>query len=456
MMSMENKTAFYHLYPLGLCGAPGQNDLLSEPVPRLEKVYSWLDHIQWLGMDAVILGPVFESLTHGYDTVDYRMVDRRLGTEETLERLVEEMHRRGISVVLDAVFNHVSRRFHAFEDVQRSLESSPYWNWFSGLRMEPGSITGDPFSYEGWHGHMELVKLDTANHEVREYLLSMAGIWMDRYGIDGFRLDAADCLDMGFLRKLANYCGARRKDFWLMGEVVFGDYNEWVVQGGLDSVTNYQVYKPLYSSLNDGNFYELDHALERAWGSEGLYAGLHLYNFVDNHDVDRIASKLLNPAHLPLVYGLLFTIPGIPSLYYGSEWGYPGKKLPRSDQELRPDLDLDTCIRGAPEPYLPGWIRKLAELRLGSEALRFGRCRILLQGHEQFAFSRESDGETIVAALNSSDQEADISFPWSAAGNGALVDVIGEAGSIPVRSGNVEMRLPPFSFHLLEWHREED
>ncbi len=444
-MAWTENAFFYHIYPLGLCGAPLDNGLRDEVVPRLEKIYSWLDHLEWLGVNAVILGPVFESLSHGYDTVDYLQVDRRLGTQDTLRQLMEEMQSRGIRIALDVVLNHVSRRFWAFEDVCRNLEVSPYWSWFSGLRMDPQGHP-DPFVYDGWNGHRELVKLNTGNPEVRSYLLSIVDTWLQTYPIDGFRLDAADVLDMGFQRELADFCRANKKDFWLMGEVVFGDYNDWVNGQSLDSATNYQVYKALYSSLNDRNCFELAHALEREYGPEGLYSDLSLYNFIDNHDVDRIGSLLINPAHLPLVYGLLFSIPGMPSIYYGSEWGYRGKKLPQSDQQLRPDLDLDTCIQRAPFPDLPGWIRRLADVRAEHGALRSGSYQTLLVQPEQIVFSRSAD-QNFLVVLNASDHSTTLEFAWDG-GNGRLDPLLDSGAVIPVHQRTVRLDPPPHSFEI--------
>ncbi len=450
-MAWTESALFYHIYPLGLCGAPPGNDLEGEVVPRLEKIYSWLDHLEWLGVNAVILGPVFEALSHGYDTVDYLQVDRRLGTQDTLRSLLEELQRRGIRIALDAVLNHVSRRFWAFEDVCHNLEQSPYCSWFSGLRMDPAGYP-DPFVYDGWDGHRELVKLNTGNPEVRSYLLSIVDSWLDTYPIDGFRLDAADVLDLGFQRELADFCHGRHKDFWLMGEVVFGDYNDWVNSQTLESATNYQLYKALHSSLNDRNCFELAHALEREYGTEGLYSGLSLYNFVDNHDVDRIGSILQSPAHLPLVYGLLFSIPGMPSVYYGSEWGYRGKKLPQSDQQLRPDLDLDTCINGAPVPDLPGWIRRLADVRGAHGALRDGSYQTLLVRPEQIVFSRGVD-QIILVALNASDQSTMVEFPWDV-GDGMLDPLLDSGIVTPVNHGAVKLDLQPNSFELFSFSSE--
>ncbi len=338
MKNWAEESFFYHIYPLGLTGAPKQNDFHSAPVPRLEQLYGWLDHIQWLGADAIYLGPVFESTAHGYDTVDYFHVDRRLGTDETLAAFSAEVHRRGMRLVLDGVFNHVGRDFWAFHDVREHGEASQYKDWFLNLRFGEQSPCGDPFTYEGWAGYYDLVKLNLKNPAVVDHLLQAVTDWIERYQIDGLRLDAADVVDMDFLHTLASHCSQQRPDFWLMGEVVHGDYNQWANPQTLNSVTNYECYKGLYSSHNDRNYFEIAYALNRQFGEGGIYRDLMLYNFADNHDVNRLASTLKVPGHLYPLHILLFTMPGIPSIYYGSEWGQPGQRSESSDAALRPAL----------------------------------------------------------------------------------------------------------------------
>lgn len=310
----SNNAFFYHIYPLGLCGAPRQNDLNTPPVARLEKIYGWLDHIQSLGCNALYLGPLFESSSHGYDTADYYRVDRRLGSNEDLAKLTAECHRRGMKVILDAVFNHTGRDFWAFRDIQHHGGNSSYTGWYQNLHFNGHSPMGDPFQYESWAGHFSLAKLNLNHPDVKGHLFGAVRAWVEQFGIDGLRLDAADVMDHGFLQELSAFCRELRPDFWLMGEVVHGDYRQWANSRELDSVTNYEAYKSLYSSFNDANFFEIAYALNRQSGESGIYRGLKLYNFVDNHDVNRIASQLKNQAHLYPLYALYFTTPGIPSI----------------------------------------------------------------------------------------------------------------------------------------------
>ena len=422
---------FYHVYPLGLCGAPARNDFAAPPVERLEQLTGWLGHIRGLGCNALYLGPVFESTAHGYDTADFWHLDRRLGTDEALKRFVAASHAAGIRVVLDGVFNHVGRDFWAFRDVQANGQGSAYRDWFAGLRFDGRSPNGDPFTYEGWHGHFDLVKLNLANPAVREHLFGAVESWIRDFDIDGLRLDAADVVDLDFQRELAALCRRLKPDFWLFGEVVHGDYRRWANPQTLDSTTNYEAYKGLYSSLVDRNYFEIAYALNRQFGPAGVYAGLPLFNFVDNHDQDRVASHLGETRLLYPLYLMLFTMPGVPSIYYGSEWGLMGRRKHGDDSPVRPAIDLAAGPGLGAEPALADAIAKLAGIRTGSAALRRGTYRQLHVASEQFAFARELDGEAVVVILNSADAPIEVAVPaprdgeWRDLLNGGTVGAAG-------------------------------
>ncbi len=426
---------FYHVYPLGLCGAPPRNDFRSPVVPRLEQLHGWIDHWRGLGVNALYLGPVFESSAHGYDTADYYRVDRRLGSNETLSELVSSLRKAGIRVILDGVFNHVGRDFWAFRHVLEHGERSAYCDWFRGLSFGRRSPYNDPFVYESWNGHCELVELNLRNPDLREHLFQAIDLWIHTFDIDGLRLDVAYCLEMEFLKALASFCRGVRPGFWLMGEVVHGDYRTWIDAQTLDSVTNYECYKGLYSSHVDKNYFEIAYALNRQFGDQGLYRQLPLYNFVDNHDVDRVASRLRNPAHLYPLYCLLFTMPGVPSLYYGSEWGIEGKKEGGDDSPLRPHLDLVTVSRTGPRPDLVEAIARLSRIRHASPALRRGDYRQLFVSHEQFAFARQTADEYIVVLVNASGQPAPFKVDVPADRGRQAVDLLNPGEKFPVVDG---------------------
>jgi cyclomaltodextrinase / maltogenic alpha-amylase / neopullulanase len=413
MDGWANDAIFYHVYPLGYCGAPRRNDLLSAPEPRLERLRRDLGRIADLGFTALYLGPLFESVAHGYDPVDWRRVDRRLGTADTLRSLCGEARRLGMRIVFDGVFNHTGREHPWFRELvalgERAPGSAAAARYAS---IRPGrSPFGDPFSYEGWAGNYDLVKLDLRHGPTKAELAGAVLSWIEDYGIDGIRLDTADCLDMDFLRELAAACKERKADFWLMGEVVGGDYRKWAglgsaaragggsADGGpLDSVTNYECYKGLWSSQVDANYFEIAWSLKRQFGELGIYREIPLYSFADNHDVDRVASKLAREEQLYPLYCLLFTMPGIPSVYYGSERGAKATKEPGSDWSLRPSIE--GALASGTQPHLERTIRSLAALRRASRALRRGAYRELAVASTSIAFEREERGERAVVAVN--------------------------------------------------------
>lgn len=422
MNTWINQANFYHIYPLGFCGAPERNDFRSQPVHRLEKIKSWLDHLQWLGINSLYLGPVFESTAHGYDTADYYHIDRRLGIDADMASLSQEIHSRGMRLVLDGVFNHVGRDFWAFKDILANGKSSPFCDWFAGLKFDGRSPLDDPFNYEGWNGHYDLVKLNLQNTQVIDHLLYAVESWVQEYQIDGLRLDAADQLDMNFIETLSTTCQRIRPDFWLMGELIHGDYARWARPGRLDSATNYECYKGLFSSFNDRNFFEIAYSLKRQFADFGIYKDLLLYSFADNHDVDRVASQLKDPADLFNLYSILYCMPGIPSIYYGSEWGIQGRKTNNRDQPLRPELDLGQYIENAPQPELPAHLSNLARIRQSLSALHSGNYQQVMVASQQFAFIREFEGQKALAAFNSSDQDTVITIPNRQTGQGKWVD----------------------------------
>lgn len=441
-MTWAQDAFFYHVYPLGALAAPARNDFSSPPQPRLEQLPAWLPELAGLGVNAIYLGPVFESTAHGYDTIDYFHVDRRLGDDDRLRALVDACHRRGIRVVLDAVLNHVGRDFWAFRDVLANGVSSPFAPWFH-LDFSRTGPYDTPFDYRGWAGNHDLVKLDTSHPDVRNHLFAAVRSWFERFDIDGLRLDAAADLDRGFQRDLAAFCRSLRPECWLMGEVVAGDYRQWANPGALDSVTNFVLCKALYSSHNDRNYFELAYTLNRQFGPEGTYRDLALYNFADNHDVDRVASSLANPAHLFPLYGLLFTVPGIPSVYYGSEYALAGKRTRHSDVSLRPPFDPAAARREAPAHPVRRAIQRFAALRSEHPALRHGTYRQVHVGHEQLAFLREADGERLLVVANAASAAVELRLTLPGTGPAELRDILDGGNPVVVSQGAATLPLFP-------------
>ena len=392
-----DESVFYQIYPLGFCGAPEQNDGLV--VPRIAKVAEWIPHILQTGANAIYFSPLFDSDSHGYDTRDYRRLDCRLGTNADFAKVCRQLHENKIKVVLDGVFNHVGRGFWAFQDVLQNREGSRYKDWFH-INFSGNSNYIDGLWYEGWEGHYELVKLNLRNEEVIAHLFDCIRGWVEEFDIDGLRLDVAYMLDRDFLRRLHDFCQGLKPDFFLVGEMLHGDYNQLVNDQMLHSATNYECYKGLYSSFNSMNMFEIGHSLLRQFGPENwtLYKGKHLLNFVDNHDVTRVASILTNPEHLPLIYGILFAMPGIPCIYYGSEWGTEGVKQQGSDANLRP------CFDGPIFNDLTQQIAAMAQAHRDSSALCYGDYTSLVLTNRQIIFQRRCDTERVIVAVNADSQ----------------------------------------------------
>jgi len=444
--------AIYQIYPLGACGAPQKNDLVGDVCYRLSQLEDWAKPIQGLGIDTVYLGPVWESLSHGYDTVDFRRVDRRLGDADTLRNLVYAWHQAGLRVLFDTVFNHVGRGFFAFQDVLQNRNRSQYVSWFCELNLAGENAYGDHLTYADWNGCQDLVKLDVSHVEVRDYLCQLVEFWVHEFHIDGLRLDAADALDSGFVQYLAKFCRERfGSSFWLLGEMVHGDYRRLLGKNHLDSVTNYELYKALYSSCNDGNMHELAYAVYRQSApNAGVYCVHKLCTFVDNHDVNRIASTLREPRHLPLLYMLLATLPGVPALYYGSEWGMKGVRDPHSDWPLRPALDVESVRSGASTP-LARHIGKLLNLRSRSQALSNGETRQLKVDSWQYAFLRSVAEESIVVCVNIAGQATTVrlDLPDPLPYEGSAVDLIDGSYTVSYGARTLYVDLPAYSGRIL-------
>ena len=427
---------FYQIYPIGFCGAPTAND--GKTVSRILKLKDWSSYLESLGISSILLNPIFESDNHGYDTRDYKKIDCRLGTNEDFAEVCKDLHAHNVKIVLDGVFNHVGRGFWAFKDVQEKKWDSPYKDWFC-INFDGNSCYNDGFWYEGWEGHFELVKLNLANSAVVDYLLECVKGWIDEFDIDGLRLDVAYCLDRNFMKRLRSFCQELKPDFALIGEVLFGDYNQIVNDEMLHSCTNYECYKGIYSSFNSMNMFEIAHSLNRQYGPEQwcIYRGKHLMSFVDNHDVTRIASILTNKNHLPLTYGLLLGMPGVPCIYYGSEWGEEGVKAPNNDYALRP------CFEEPKPNELTEEIKKMIHVRTGSNALCHGSYRNVVLTNHQLIFERRTDDERMLVAINASDA------PFTAHNGelgGTMTDLL--TGNEIQMSGQREM--PPYSVQYLK------
>ncbi len=331
--SWTEHVIWWQVYPLGFVGAfpaapspePGEH--------RLRRLATWFDHAIELGASGIALGPIFASRTHGYDTTDHYRIDPRLGDDADFDHLIAEARSRGLRVLLDGVFNHVGVDFARYRDAQHSDASA---RWFRG---RPGQGAFDTFE-----GHSELITLNHESPEVVDYAVDIMSHWLQR-GADGWRLDAAYAVPQSFWAAVLPRVRVRHPDAWFVGELIHGDYASVVEGAGFDSATQYELWKATWSSLNDGNFFELDWALQRHNDFLASFAPL---TFIGNHDVTRIASRLERPDHLAHALVVQLTVGGVPSVYAGDEFAFRGVKEERygGDDAVRPEFGLSPNATG--------------------------------------------------------------------------------------------------------------
>ena len=435
-MAWYDEAVFYHIYPLGLTGAPKQNSY-GEPEHRLNTLLPWISHIKEIGFNAIYIGPLFESVGHGYETTDYKKLDSRLGTNEDLTNFVAQCHKQGIRVILDGVFNHTGRDFFAFQDIKKNRENSQYKDWYCNVNFWGNNSYNDGFSYENWGGYDLLVKLNQRNPVVKDYICDVIRYWVKEYDIDGIRLDAADVMDFEYMKALRNVANEVKPDFWLMGEVIHGNYSRWANEGTLHSVTNYMLHKALFSGHNDHNYFEVAHTIK--YVSNMVGNKLNLYSFADNHDVERIYTKLNNKAHFVPVHVMLYTLPGIPSIYYGSEFGIEGRKEKSSDDSLRPALNYEDYKDFVSTNACTKLIAALGKLRQNTPALCYGDYKELVLQTGHFAYARSLDGKSVITAVNNADNE--VYLDLQAGNSGEYVGVLtGE--KVTVSGGHIHVRVP--------------
>ncbi len=468
-MAWYDEAIFYHIYPLGMTGAPKENDY-GEPVERLNKLLPWISHIKNIGCNAIYIGPLFESVGHGYETTDYKKLDSRLGTNETLKNFVAECHKQDVKVIFDGVFNHTGRDFFAFKDLKENRENSRYKDWYCNVNFWGNNSYNDGFGYENWGGYDLLVKLNQKNPEVINYICDVIRFWVDEFDVDGIRLDAADVLDFDFMKALRRTANEVKPEFWLMGEVIHGDYNRWANADTLHSVTNYHLHKALYSGYNDHNFFEIAHTVKRL--NDMFGGGLKLYNFVDNHDVERIMSKLSTPKGFVPVHILLYTLPGVPSIYYGSEFGIEGKKGhgAETDAPLRPEMVYEDWTSAMEENSYLKFITALGNMRQQVKALSYGDYKEQNLTTRQYTFSRSYEGSTVVVMVNNDDNACTMhggapdgtytgvlsGKKITVSGGGFSVEIDGNSGEIWVPDNNGTVELAPVAMPVEEPMKVEE
>lgn len=401
MVEWIRDTVWWHLYPLGFLNA--EKHALSPdaaPNPRLRNFEAWFDYVRELGCNGLLLAPLFSSESHGYDTTDYYNLDSRLGTNADLIWFIERCRDQNIRVVFDGVFNHVGRSFPQFQDVKCNRQNSRFASWF--LIDWNNTNNEDGFSYANFEGHHRLVKLNHQNPEVVDYVVNVMNHWLG-FGIDGWRLDAAYSVPQVFWQQVLDRVRQKFPQSWLLGEVIHGDYSSNVRQAHLESVTQYELWKSIWSALNDRNFFELSHALNR----NNDFNNVFLPNtFIGNHDVTRIATELNDIRDVGLALAVLCTVPGTPSIYYGDEQLWMARKEKRhgGDDAIRPAFpDSPAHLSGDPATYF--LYQELIRMRRANAWIASARVKVITLTNQTFLYETKSGGDRFLVALNVSESD---------------------------------------------------
>ncbi|MGB8381856.1 MAG: alpha-amylase family glycosyl hydrolase [Dermatophilaceae bacterium] len=385
---------WWHVYPLGFVGAePHLSDCAPGQVHhRLDHLVGWLDYVVELGCNGLFLGPIFASTSHGYDTLDHNRIDPRLGDDADFAALINEAKTRGIRLLLDGVFNHVSRDH---EIAQRALAGGPDSEAGRWVRWVDGYV-------RVFEGNADLVELDLDHPPVADDVVNVMTHWLGR-GVDGWRLDAAYSAGAAPWKPIVERVRAAYPDCWVLGEVIQDDYVAFVRESGVDSVTQYELWKATWSSLNDANLHELAWSLKR---HSEFQEHFRPQTFIGNHDVTRIATKLADPRHMGHAVALLLLVPGIPSIYAGDEQGFTGEKLdqPRGDDSVRPPFPE------TPEGLLPfgakilELYRRVIGLRRRNPWLVDATVTTRRVTNEAIVLDLHGDGQRLTLALNVADK----------------------------------------------------
>ena len=429
MPSWVQYAIFWQIHPLGFVGAPKSMDMIEGIDHRLDHIIDWLDYAVELGASALLLGPIFASSTHGYDTIDHYRIDPRLGDEADFDRLVAAANQRGLKIILDGVFNHVGRDFPKFIEAEAEGAGSEASQWF--LPVEGDGQNGTA-TWETFEGHPGLITLNHENPDVADYVLDVMTHWMDR-GVSGWRLDAAYATPTSFWAQILPTVRQSHPEAYIFGEVIHGDYVGFVQETGVDSVTQYELWKAIWSALNDTNFFELAWALDRHNRFLEHFAPL---TFVGNHDVTRIASQLADTKHLPHALALLLLTGGTPCIYSGDEQGFRGIKEEREggDDVIRPAFPEHPD--GLLDDGLPIYRlhQDLIGLRRRNPWLVRARSEALHLENQQMVLKVSAEGNRLILAFNLG--EADVALP------------AGDASSLLLGEGNLTKNGEGGTVHL--------
>jgi glycosidase len=442
LRSWVERAIWWQVYPLGFVGAEHEAGACAGIIHRFGHLGAWLDYAVNLGVSGILLGPVFASSTHGYDTIDHFQIDKRLGDDADFDELIAAAHRRGLRVILDGVFNHVGRDFPVFRRAIAGGPDSPEASWFNlTWPAASGQKPDQEPDYAMFEGHRQLVTLNHDEPAVVDHVTRVMIHWLDR-GADGWRLDAAYAVPRPFWARVLPAVRAAHPDAYIFGEVIHGDYTGFVRETGVDAVTQYELWKAIWSALNDRNFFELAWALER---HNAMLDSFVPQTFLGNHDVTRIASQLVDERHLAHALVILLTCGGLPSIYAGDEQAFRGIKEHRAggDDAIRP------AFPATPADLAPfGWPtyrlhQELIGLRRRHPWLHRARSRVMELHNTDLMFEAFHENNRLWVALNLADAPVTHAIP-AAAGKLAGDGAVSRKGAI------TEITLPPHRWGIFE------
>jgi glycosidase len=448
---------FYQIFPDRFANGDANNDpanvMLWDSRPSLNGYFGGdlagiqkrLDYLVDLGVNALYLNPIFQSAApHRYHITDYYRIDPKLGTMQDFLNLLDEVHRRGMRLVLDGVFNHCGRGFFAFNDVLENQAESPYKDWFHIKRFPVDAFSpGEAEDYLAWWNIKSLPKFNTSNPEVRRYLLDVARYWIEQ-GIDGWRLDVPNEIDDDhFWAAFRQVVRNTNPEAALIGEI--WEINpRWVGDGHFDGLMNYPVRDAVLDLLKGRTgvvqFADLLDQVVNAYPWEHTLA---MYNTLGTHDTKRVRTSLDGDLRrVGLAFIFLIAYPGVPAVYYGDEIGMEGDKDPDSRRTFPWTEELwDTDLREL--------VKRLIAERKHSKALQSGTYQRVWMDESRggFAFLRCAGEEQVMVIMNSGDTHMTAAIPVGAMGwqNGDRVEDMIRGGVVEIRGEMMHIDLAEYS-----------
>lgn len=441
------QSIFYHIYPLGFCNCPEINPITIinhsisqiQPVNRLAKIRKYYPHFKKLNINAIYFGPIFESCTHGYDTIDYCQIDRRLGTNQLFKEIVQELHQQGIKVIVDAVFNHTSRLFPAFIDIKNNQTHSPFLKWYKNIDFSTDTIWKDGFGYHFYQDCVELPSLNTNNPNVQNYIFKTIHFWFQEFKIDGLRLDVAYLLKPDFLEKIRLLATDLNPNSVIIGEIMTPSEISLIGKNLLHTGTNFPLFQHLHQSFTQQDFWQLKQIL-------GQQNNLYLFNFLNNHDTDRIFSLLEEYPNLQSAFVILFTIPGQPCIYYGDEIPLEGLKKTKQDRQVRKKMPNIKQLTAKQKNHLR-FIQKITAIRSANPFLTTGQTKTILCTHKTIAYITYNKNQYLLIIINTNPTENTLTLHNKILQSNTFQDIY-SFESFQAKNGQIT--LPCKNFYILK------